>query len=33
MAFNNEAPCEIYPGFSDDAKSNFLLERQFYQPD
>ena len=33
MAFNNEAPCEIYPGFSDDAKSNFLLQRQFYQSD
>ena len=33
MAFNNEAPREIYPGFSDDVIRTFLLQRQFLQPD
>ena len=33
MASNNEAPREIYAGFSDDVISNFLFQRQFYQPD
>ena len=33
MPSNNEAPREIYPGFSDDVKRNFLFQRQFYQPD
>ena len=33
MASNNEAPREIYPGFSDDVISNFIFQRQFYQPD
>ena len=33
MASNNEAPREIYPGFSDDVIRTFLLQRQFLQPD
>ena len=33
MASNNEAPCEIYPGFSDSAMRDFLFQRRFYQPD
>ena len=33
MASNNEAPREVYPGFSDDAIRDFLSQRQFYQPD
>ena len=32
-ASNNEAPREIYSGFSDDVIRNFLFQRQFYQPD
>ena len=32
-ASNNEAPREIYPGFSDDVIRTFLLQRQFHQPD
>ena len=33
MASNSEAPREIYARFSDDVISNFLFQRQFYQPD
>ena len=33
MGSNNEAPREIYPGFSDDVIRTFLLQRQFLQPD
>ena len=33
MASNNEAPSEIYPGYSGDVIRNFLFQRQFYQPD
>ena len=33
MVSNNEAPREIYAGFSDDVIRNFLFQRQFYQPD
>ena len=32
MASNNEVPREIYPRFSDNVISNFLFQRQFYQP-
>ena len=33
-ASNNEAPREIYPGFSGNVIRNFLFQRQFYhQPD
>ena len=33
MASRNETTREIYPGFSGCAVSNFLFQRQFYQPD
>ena len=33
MASSNEAPPEIYPGFSDDIIRTFLFQRQFHQPD
>ena len=33
MASNNQAPREIFPGFSDDVIRNFRFERHFYQPD
>ena len=33
MASNNQAPRDIYPGFSDNFKRNFIFQRQFYQPD
>ena len=32
MASNNQAPREIYGGFSDDVIRNFLFQRQLYQP-
>ena len=32
MASNNQAPREIYPGFSDNVTRNLLFQRQFYQP-
>ena len=33
MVHNNEAPHEMYPGFSSNVIRNFFFRRQFYQPD